>query len=152
MKTQWWQLGPAVIGIIAVEFRKEEDKEETARGSDLHLCSNPAHISHCCPRTAGCGDREGRIRHRQSIGCQPQHHPTHHAARLSTKETAAAIHSSPYSCSACDISSNSSAVNTFSVQETLCLRHNRKKHYKKMTFICIVVLCQKWGGNWGSFS
>jgi len=55
-----------------VEFRKEEDKEETVRGSDLHLCSNPAHISHCCPGTAGYSDREGRIRHHQYIVCQPQ--------------------------------------------------------------------------------
>lgn len=59
-KHKLWQLGPAVIGIIAVEFRKEEDKEETAQGSDLHLCSNPAHISPCCPRSAGCGGKRGQ--------------------------------------------------------------------------------------------
>lgn len=123
MKTQWWQLGTAVIG-IAVEFRKEEDKEETAWGSDLHFCSNPAHISHCCPGTAGYSNREGRSRNRQSVHRLPAPaHRTHHTALLSTKETAAAIHSTPYSCRVCDISS---VVNTFSKQETLYFRHNRK--------------------------
>lgn len=68
MKTQWRQLEADVIGIIAEEFRKEEDKEEAGRGSDLHLCSHPAHISHCCPGS----DRGGRIGPRQCIGCQPQ--------------------------------------------------------------------------------
>lgn len=70
-KTQQPQLEAAVIGIIAVEFRKEEDKEEAVRGSDLHLCSNPAHISLCRPGAAGHGDTEGRVKPRRCAGCQP---------------------------------------------------------------------------------
>lgn len=126
MKAQWWQLGTAVIGIIAVEFRKEEDKEETAWGSDLHLCSNPAHISHRCPGTAGYSDRQGRIRHRQSIGCQPQpvQHITQHCCQQRKRQLLCIP--LPYSWTACDISSTSSAVNTFSIHDTLYFRHNRK--------------------------
>ena len=75
-------------------------------------------------------DREGRIRHRQSIACQPQliQHITQ-TALFSTKETAAAIHSSAYSCTACDISSNSNSgiENTFSAREMLYFRHNGEK-------------------------
>lgn len=126
MKTQLWQLRPAVIGIIAVEFRKEEDKEEAAQGSDLHLCSNPAHISHCCPRTAGCGDREGRIRHLQSSGCQPQ--PIQHITQHCCQQRKQQLLYIPLPIAAePDVSSSSSAVNTFSIQEALYLRHNRKK-------------------------
>lgn len=59
------------VGIIAVEFRKEEDKEEAVRGSDLHLRCNPAHISLCRPGAAGHGDTEARVEPRRCAGCQP---------------------------------------------------------------------------------
>lgn len=109
-----------------MEFRKEEDKEETAWGSDLHLYSHPAHISHCRPGSVNNSDRE-----RAGLGTAAPSSANHSSSNTSNNKgnkLQLLYIPLPIGVTACDISSKRrvSSTKASSTQWTLYSAHKEK--------------------------